>query len=148
MSEILTTVFSRWQNLTQRVIHSPPSCTFGIDALETYELIEIKDGLLATPRRELMKARSLELFPEAIQEYIRDSEKVKPTQIDVKLDSVTLRSGERVATFKKEFFEYLQGIGAKEYYLSNIQLPGETSAMYPLIAKYKYGLCVIAPMEV
>jgi hypothetical protein len=148
MSEILTTVFSQCKNLTQRVIHASPSCTFGIDALETYELIEIKDGLLATPKRELMKARSLELFPETIQEYIRDAEKVEPTDIDICLDNVKLRTEGKTATFKKEFFEYLQGIGVKEYYLSNIPLPGENSELYPLIARYKYGLCVVAPVEV
>ncbi len=148
MSEILTTVFSRWQNLTQRVIQSPPSSTFGSETLKTYELVEIKDGLLATPDKELMKARTPELFPDAIKEYLVDTERVQLTKIDIGLERVTVHTDNKTSVFKKEFFEYMQGLGVKEYYLSNIPLPGEGTELYPMIAKYKYGFCVIAPLEV
>jgi len=148
MSEILTTVFSQCKNLTQRVIQSPPSSTFGLEALETYELVEIKDGLLATPKKELMKARAPELFPEIIQEYICNAEKIESNQMYIGIENITIRTETRTSVFKMEFYEYLRGLGVREYYLSNIPLPGENNRLYPLIAKYKYGVCVVAPVEV
>ncbi len=153
MSEALTTVFSRCQTLAQRVIHSQPTSTFVLQKSRPFELIEIRDGLVSTQKNELMKARDVKLFPERIQKFFKDTDKVQFENIEIGLKKVTVRSNISAGVFKlsvfdTEFFEYIQDLGRVQYYLSNVPLPGESTDLYPLIAKYQHGWCILAPLAV
>lgn len=111
------------------------------------DLIEVKDGLLSTEDKVIMKARCPELFPDNIQEYFQDKEKVKENKIEFGLHKVTVWTEDKRAVFDSRFIDYVKSLGKIEYYLSNVMLPCEDGEYYPLFAKYKYGWCIVAPLE-
>lgn len=113
-----------------------------------FELLELKDGLLSTPEKELIKARCPDLLPEFARGFFDSREKVVRKGIEIGLDNVTIRTGNKKAVFNKNYFDYVDGLERREYYLSNVPLPGEDVELYPLVVKYKYGVCVLAPVAV
>ena len=113
-----------------------------------HNLIEVTDGLLATPKRELMKARCPDLFPDYVKEYYDNREKIPNNAIEIGLERVTVKTADKKAVFDKIYFEYIQGLGLIKCYLSNVPLPGDDPELYPLIVRYKHGWCVLAPMVV
>lgn len=112
------------------------------------DLIEVKDGLLASPDKSIMKARDPELFPDLVREYFRDKTKVRYNRIEIGLDRVKVKINDKVAVFDKDLFDYLQETGRIDCYLSNVPLPGEDVELYPLFAKYRWGWICLAPMVV
>lgn len=112
------------------------------------DLIEVKDGLLvSSPDKILMKARCPELFPENLQAYFNDKNKINCNKIDFGLEKVTVRDEDKRAVFNTDYFDYLKTLGKIEYYLSNVKLPYEDGDYYPLLAKYKYGWVMVSPLE-
>lgn len=109
-------------------------------------LIEVRDGLLASPDNVIMKVRDPELFPELVREYFRDKTKVRYNRIEIGLDRVKVKINDRVAVFDKDLFDYLQGMGRIDCYLSNVPLQGEEVELFSLFAKYRWGWLCIAPM--
>jgi len=112
------------------------------------KMIEVEDGLLSTPNKVLMKARCPELFPDYVKEYINNAEKVQNRAIEIGLEKVKVRAGDKLAVFDKKYFEYIKGLGLTKCYLSSVPLPGNNPELYPLVVKYKHGWCVLAPLEV
>lgn len=110
------------------------------------ELKEIKDGLLSTESKEIMKARCPDLFPENIQAFFQDKERVKCDKIEFGIHRVIVRTEDRRAIFNSTLIDYIKSLGKIEYYLSNVKLPCE-GEYYPLFAKYKYGWVCAAPLE-
>lgn len=110
-------------------------------------LTEIKDGLLASSDKELMKARDVELFPPLIKSYYENIEKIHQIIIAPGERTVTVVSSDKQAVFDSDLFEYVHDLHPVNYYLSNVPLPGE-GEFYTLFAEYAYGVCAIAPMGV
>ena len=110
------------------------------------ELREVKDGLLSSPDKEIMKGRSPELFPNYVQEYFSEKDKVSKKSIEHGIESVRVCTSERRAVFNSELFDYINDLGRVDYYLSRVPVPGEYP-YYPLIAKYKFGWVVLSPLE-
>lgn len=110
------------------------------------ELIEIKDGLLSSENKEIMKARCPELFPETIQAFFQDKEKVCSKKMEFGIYKVTVKTENKRAIFDSVLIDYIKSLGKIEYYLSNVPLPCEDGEYYPLFAKYKYGWCIVAPL--
>jgi hypothetical protein len=113
------------------------------------EFVEIKDGLLGAPKKHpvLMKARDPELFPENIQAYFQDKNKVQYKKIEFRLNKVIVRFKDKRSVYDAEIFSYLKDLGRIDCYLSNVPIPGDDVGYYPLFAKYKYGWVVISPLE-
>ena len=112
------------------------------------EMIEVKDGLLASEDNVIMKARYPELFPENVRGYFQDKTKVLYRRIEKGLDKVIVKVNDKRAVFDADLFNYADNVdGRVDYYLSNVPLPGEDGAYYPLFAKYRYGWLCVSPME-
>lgn len=111
------------------------------------EMTEVQDGLLSSPKKEIMKARCPELFPEQIQEYFNDKNKIRLNKIEIGIERVIVKDEDKKAVFDADFFTYLKTLGKIEYYLSNVRLPCDEGDYYPLLAKYKYGWVIISPLE-
>ena len=110
------------------------------------EMIEVKDGLLASEDNVIMKARGPELFPENIKAYFRNKTRVPEKMVLSGPGNVTVINGNRVGIFDRDIFDYVSRLEIKEYYMSNVKLPWEKDVLYPLFAKYKHGWLVIAPV--
>jgi len=145
MSEVVTVESSEWQNLTPKV--QATSSTSTVRSNYLFEMVEIRDGLLSTPDKALMKARNVRLLPESIQAFYNDKEQVYLNNIYTGARKVSVKSETKLVEFDREFFEYLKDLGWVRYYLSNVPLPGEGAPLYPLVVTYKYGICVLAPLE-
>lgn len=113
-----------------------------------FELVEVTDGLLSSPDKVIMKARCPELFPENVQEYLKNRSKMDSMIVEDKLKKVTIISEGRYSVFNTDYFDYIRRLESIEWFLSNVALPGEDDRYYPLIAKYKGGWVVLAPLEV
>lgn len=135
------------------------------------DMIEVKDGLLASEDNVIMKARTPELFPDQVIEYFHEKTKVKCTwierthsprlrerikrlifdiptgEIDHGVTTITVKVDGRSAVFDAELFDYVDKLGIVDCYLSNVPLPGEEQEYYPLFIKYKHGWYCLAPME-
>lgn len=109
-------------------------------------LTEIKDGLLGTSDKVLMKARDPRLFPENIQAYFADKTKALPSKVYLGEDWVTVATKGKTSFFDTDMFEYIRTLGRVDCYLSNVPLPN--NEVYPLFVKYRYGWVVLAPLEV
>lgn len=110
------------------------------------EMIEVVDGLLASEDNAIMKARDPELFPENVKEYFRDKTKVSKKMVLRGPGNVTVMTCDRMGIFDPDIFDYVSQLDIREYYMSNVQLPGEKEVLYPLFAKYKHGWVVIGPV--
>lgn len=110
------------------------------------DMIEVKDGLLATPDKSLMKARDPVMFPERVQEYFEDVNKIKEIIINPEIRKIVITTSDKKAFFDPELFNYIYKLSPVGYYLSNVPLPGE-GEYYTLFAEYDHGWCVLAPLE-
>jgi hypothetical protein len=111
-------------------------------------LVEVKDGLLMSPDEVIMKAREPELFPDLIQNYFKDKDKVQYKKIEFGLDRVTVRFKDKNSVYDAAIFDYLKTLGRIDCYLSNVPLPGEEAPYYPLFARYRHGWVVVSPLGV
>lgn len=111
------------------------------------KLIEVKDGLLATPDNALIKAREAELFPAKMTKYFQDKTKISYKKIDFGLEKITVKSGDKRAMFDAGLFNYAKELGRVDCYLSNVPLANAETECYPLFVKYKYGWVAISPLE-
>lgn len=111
-------------------------------------LVEITDGLLGTPDKVIMKARSPDLFPCYVQAYFEDKIKLTRNKIECGIDRVTVRTEDKKAIYDSDLFNYIKSLGKIECYLSNVPLQGDNELLFPLFAKYRFGWVVLAPLEV
>ena len=110
-------------------------------------MIEVQDGLLVSEDKVMMKARCPELFPANVQAYFQDKEKISSQNIDFGIYKVRVITESRWAVYDPKLIWYVKSLGKIEYYLSNVKLPCKEGEYYTLFAKYKYGWCVVAPLE-
>ncbi len=115
--------------------------------MKKIEMKEIKDGLLISNDKVVMKARDPELFPEYIVPYFQSKERVQYKKIEFGLEKVTVKQGDRQAIFDIEKIKYMKELGRVDCFLSNVALPGGIET-YPLFVKYRFGWLVFAPLEV
>lgn len=71
----------------------------------------------------------------------------KTKKIDFGIHKVRVSTESRRAVYDPKLIWYVKSLGKIEYYLSNVKLPCEEGEYYTLFAKYKYGWCVVAPLE-
>lgn len=116
-------------------------------SMEPLCMIEVQDGLLVSENKVMMKARCPELFPANIQAYFQDKEKISSQNIDFGIHKVRVITESRWAVYDPKLIGYVKSLGKIEYYLSNVKLPCDEGEYYALFAKYKYGWCVVAPLE-
>jgi len=111
------------------------------------ELVEVKDGLLASEENEIMKARSVSLFPDNVKSYYENIETVKEIIIQPGSRMIKMTTSDKQAFFDLELFEYVYNLHPKNYYLSGVPI-SKDEELYTLFVEYEYGICVIAPMGV
>lgn len=111
------------------------------------ELVEIKDGLLSSENKEIMKARHISLFPDYVKTYYENIETVKQIIIEPGSKIIKMTTSDKQALFDLELFEYVYNLHPINYYLSGVSISGD-EGLYTLFVEYEYGVCALAPMGV